>query len=167
MMTNSLLDFQLAMHVAKVFLEPFTSTDAYKMGIIDRSGAQLRTAASLVQSKEQEAFSMLNRVLFKIKRIALSYPNADLQINRLMQAFVLRRESTEQDIERFLSESDETIYQMMCEEGVASGITTGSNVGNIGGGMYIQKPFKKKETTFGGEMFRRAMAKVKATNKKS
>jgi len=60
------IDAAILLVLTKRLLTPLTRMDAYKLKIIDRDGKKLKDPKT---SKEKDAFSMLNRLIIKIKRL--------------------------------------------------------------------------------------------------
>jgi len=52
----------------------YESTDAYKFGIIDKKGKALKKSADLESIKEKSAYTMLHRMVFKIRRLIEKVP---------------------------------------------------------------------------------------------
>jgi len=69
---------------ARLF-KPFKSWDAYKLGIIDKNGVKIRDPET---SKEKDAWSLLNRLLAKIKRMFVKHK----LIGSLLTFYVLLKE---------------------------------------------------------------------------
>lgn len=60
------IDAAILLVLTKRLLTPLNKTDAYKLGLIDKKGKKIKDP---VTPKEKDAFSMLNRLIIKIKRL--------------------------------------------------------------------------------------------------
>ena len=64
-----LVDSVIAYRILRMLTIPFIETDAYKLGIIDAKGKELIPMRSLNSVKERDAYTILHRMIFRIKRI--------------------------------------------------------------------------------------------------
>lgn len=71
--TTPAYDLQLAIKIVKVLMSSFESSDAYKFGIIDKNGNPLKSRFELKTTKEQEAYSPVMKLLFRIKQLFDKY----------------------------------------------------------------------------------------------
>lgn len=83
--------------VAYQFLKTLTNRwdqmDAYKLGIIDANGKQLKKTAELETSKEKQAYTIFHRLVFNLKRILERFPFGKSRIASYSAAFALLKES--------------------------------------------------------------------------
>jgi hypothetical protein len=70
---NNTIDLQLAIRVIKVLLTPFTELDAFKLGIIDKDGNQIKPSRELKTIEEKKAFSPFMKILIRIKQLFEKY----------------------------------------------------------------------------------------------
>jgi hypothetical protein len=63
------VDFLITYRVIRLLVTPWTSFDAYKLGIIDDNGKILKKYKTLKDSKEKKAYTLLHRFIFNLKRI--------------------------------------------------------------------------------------------------
>ena len=68
-MTSKEIDLLIAFKVIKCLVTPFEKTDAFKQGIIDKDGNVLKKYRTLQSSNEKQAYTMLHRFVFNLKRI--------------------------------------------------------------------------------------------------
>src|SRR5210317_2604600 len=66
---NRSIDFLITYRVIRLLVTPWTSFDAYKLGIIDDNGKILRKYKTLKDTKEKKAYTLLHRFVFNLKRI--------------------------------------------------------------------------------------------------
>ena len=68
-MANRLVDLLITYRIVKGMTTPFDKTDAFKLGIIDKNGKVLKKAKDLNTEQEKDAYTILDRFIFNIKRI--------------------------------------------------------------------------------------------------
>lgn len=86
------VDNLIALKLLKMIVTQFTDTDAYKLGIIDAAGKNIRKANTLQTAKEKDAYSYLNRLVFNIKKIINRLPGGENNIKSLVAALWLIKE---------------------------------------------------------------------------
>ena len=67
-------DLYFVFRFLRLLTMKYESTDAYKFGIIDRKGKALRKSADLESTKEKASYTMLHRMVFKIRRLMEKIP---------------------------------------------------------------------------------------------
>jgi hypothetical protein len=70
----------------------FENTDAFKLGIIDAKGKNIRKANTLQTSKERDAYTYLNRLVFNVKKIINRLPGGESKMKSLVAALWLVKE---------------------------------------------------------------------------
>jgi len=68
------VDSIIAYRILRMLTTPFENTDAYQLGIIDIKGKELKKMSSLNSVNERDAYSILHRMIFRIKRIIEKVP---------------------------------------------------------------------------------------------
>ena len=63
------VDSLIAYRILKLLVTPFDKTDAYKLGIIDAKGKELKRMQELNSVNERDAYTLLHRLVFRIKKI--------------------------------------------------------------------------------------------------
>jgi hypothetical protein len=86
------VDNLIALKILKMLVTQFVDTDAYKLGIIDATGKNIRKANSLQTAKEKDAYSYLTRLVFNIKKIINRLPGGENNIKSLVAALWLIKE---------------------------------------------------------------------------
>lgn len=116
------VDNIIALRVLYMLTTPFTDTPAYKHGIIDAHGVVLRPYSTLNPS-EQEYYTLLHRLVFRLKRIIEKVPVFNSQFLSYAAAYALIKECLEENKEpvdleyRLLqTESVNTNYVSLVEE---------------------------------------------------
>ena len=83
------IDILITYRVIKMLVTPFEKTDAYKYGIIDKNGKVLRKANTLKLPKEKDAYTILHRFVFNLKRIINFIPGGKSKIGTYAAALGL------------------------------------------------------------------------------
>jgi hypothetical protein len=86
-----LIDNLLAYRILSMMVKPFTDTEAFKLGIIDAHGKNIRTASSLKTQQEKAAYTYLDRLVFNMKKI-VNKIGGENQLKSLAAALWLVRE---------------------------------------------------------------------------
>jgi hypothetical protein len=68
-MANRLVDLLITYRIVKLLSTPWEQQEAYKMGIIDKNGKVLKKANSLNTEAEKDAYTVLHRFIFNLKRL--------------------------------------------------------------------------------------------------
>jgi hypothetical protein len=68
-MANRTIDLLITYRIVKGLTTPFDQTQAFKLGIIDKNGKVLRKAKDLNTEQEKDAYTLLDRFIFNIKRL--------------------------------------------------------------------------------------------------
>ncbi len=66
---NRAVDMLITYRVLRILTTPFEKQDAFKYGIIDKTGKVLRKYSTLRKSEEQKSYTWLHRFCFNVKRI--------------------------------------------------------------------------------------------------
>lgn len=88
------VDNLIALRIIYLLVTPFTETNAYKLGLIDDKGRQLKKATS---AEEKNATSMLHRLVWNLKRIISLAPGGSTKIGSLTAAYLLVKEGVEKN----------------------------------------------------------------------
>jgi hypothetical protein len=73
----------------------FEDTEAFKLGIIDKKGKNLRKTSTLVTTQEREAYTYLHRLVFNMKKIINKIPSGESKLKSLIAALWLVKEQYE------------------------------------------------------------------------
>jgi hypothetical protein len=68
-MANRGVDLLITYRIVKLMATPFDKQEAFKYGIIDKNGKVLRPARTLNTEDEKNAYTILHRFVFNLKRI--------------------------------------------------------------------------------------------------
>ena len=87
-------DLYFVFRFLRLLTMDFKKTDAYKFKIIDDKGNALRKSADLESVKEKAAYTMLHRMVFKIRRLILKVPlvGKSILLNYAAALFLLKEQ---------------------------------------------------------------------------
>ena len=85
-------DLYFVFRFLRLLTMKFTATDAYKLGIIDKKGKALKKSADLESVKEKAAYTMLHRMVFKIRGLLEKVPliGKSILLNYAAALFLLK-----------------------------------------------------------------------------
>lgn len=89
-----LIDNIYAARMAALLYLDWSQWDAYKKGIIDRSGNQIKQA---VTSAETTAWTYFHRLAANLKRLIETVPGGKSKIGKLIAAYALYKEDTDDE----------------------------------------------------------------------
>ena len=103
---SQIVDNLIAFRVLRLLTMNFNETAAFKLGIIDDKGNPLKPIKNLRTSEEKDAYSMLHRMVFRLKRILAKAPGGESKLTSFAAAYWLVKESIENDKENKNIEHD-------------------------------------------------------------
>lgn len=86
------VDSIIAYRILRMLVTPFEDTDAYKLGIIDANGKELKKMRQLNTVQEQNAYTILHRMIFRLKRIIQKVPLENKKLLSFAAALALIKE---------------------------------------------------------------------------
>lgn len=89
------VDSIIAYRILRMLTTPFTDTDAYRLGIIDANGKELKKMSTLNSADEKDAYSILHRMVYRIKRIIEKVPTDSRKLATFAAALALIKEHAE------------------------------------------------------------------------
>jgi len=89
---SRIVDNLIAYRILKMLVTNFEDTEAYKLGIIDAKGKNIRKANTLQTSQERDAYTYLNRLVFNMKKIINKIPSGESKMKSLVAALWLVKE---------------------------------------------------------------------------
>lgn len=93
------VDSIIAYRILKMLVTPFEDTDAFRQGIVDKDGKELKKMAQLNTVAERDAYTILHRLVFRLKRIVNKVPIENKKFLNLAAAYSLIKEHYEADRE--------------------------------------------------------------------
>lgn len=108
-----IIDNLIAFRILYKLVTPFKDTKAFKLGIIDDSGKILKKQSQLKTQEEKSAYTMLDRLVFNLKRILINLPGGDAKLKNIVAAYFLIKENYKQrpSIESLQEQFDKIIKQ--------------------------------------------------------
>ena len=88
---SRIVDNLLAYKVLSMLVTNFEDTKAFKLGIIDKNGKNLKKASTLKTSEEKDAYNYLHRLVFNMKKI-INKIGGENKLKSLVAALWLVRE---------------------------------------------------------------------------
>jgi hypothetical protein len=168
------VDALITYRILRLLTTPFDQQDAFRLGLIDKHGNRLKRENQLNTTEEQEAYSLLHRMVFRLKRIIEKIPLENKNFLSFATAVALVREGIEyddeileevfymtqerQDVKELAEELEsgkiQSFKQFVEEMGVAGGGVAGIGIPNPtkanqaepGLTKSQQKRYKKKNT---------------------
>lgn len=89
---SRVLDSLIAYRILRLLVIPFMDTEAYKLGIIDAKGKELKRMNQLHTVQERDAYTILHRMVFRIKRIIEKVPAENKKLLSFTAALALIKE---------------------------------------------------------------------------
>ena len=84
------VDSIIAYRILKLLVTPFNKTDAFKLGIIDEKGQELKKMRDLHTTEERDAYTLLHRLVFRLKKIIEKVPVDNKKFLSLAAAYFAR-----------------------------------------------------------------------------
>ncbi len=133
------VDILIVYRIIKILATPWVDQDAYRLGIIDAHGNVLKKARQLNTSQERDAYSILHRFVFNLKRLIEKVPGGPSKIGTYTAAlYLLLREDME---------IDELFEMQMLEDAPVNNVGGGHIAGlGVGPGGEPPMPKKRKKT---------------------
>lgn len=92
---SRIVDNLIAFRVLYMLVTPFKETQAFKLGIIDEKGNNLKKVGSLKTTAEKDAYTYLHRLVFNVKKIINRLPGGENRTKSVIAALWLVKESYE------------------------------------------------------------------------
>jgi hypothetical protein len=143
-----IVDLYLVYQFIKRLTTPFKDWPAYKLGIIDEKGIQLKKRKNLMKVAERDAFGIFDLMILKLKKLLAKLPGGQTRLATYAAALWLVKESS--DIEEYGEELTEEViesklnhylnyitesynvnnkFEMMLEDGVVNSAGSGRIAG--------------------------------------
>lgn len=94
---SKFIDNALAFRILWMLTTPFERTDAYRLGIIDKTGKEIKPISQLNTEPEMSAYTYLHRLVFRLKRIINKVPIESKNFLSFAAAVALVKEGAEYD----------------------------------------------------------------------
>lgn len=86
------VDSLIAYRILYLLVTPFEKTPAYRLGIIDDRGRELKKMRDLNTVEERDAYTLLHRLVYRLKRIIEKVPIENKKLVSIAAAYALIRE---------------------------------------------------------------------------
>ena len=93
------VDAILVYRILRKLATPFEETEAFKLGIIDAKGRILRKFSELNSPEERDAYTLLDRLVWRLQRIIHKVPTESRRIANFALALSLVKEHAEDQSE--------------------------------------------------------------------
>ena len=109
------VDSIIAFRILHMLVTNFEDTDAFRLGIIDKNGKELKHMKDLNTVQLRDAYTLLHRLVFRLKRIINKVPIENKKLVSLAAAYALIREDLANEKEsinledKFLRKLDEDL----------------------------------------------------------
>jgi len=90
---SKLINTLIVFRIIRMLTTSFEDTDAFKLGIIDKNGNRIKSK-KVDSQKEKDAFSLLHRLVFNLKRIIQKVPFGKSKFASYAVALALLKEHT-------------------------------------------------------------------------
>ena len=91
-MASPAIDAFITFRFLKLLVTPFNKTEAFKQGIIDERGKVLRKYKTLAKIEERNAYTILHRLVFNIKKLLEKLPGGKSRLASYAAALFLIKE---------------------------------------------------------------------------
>ena len=110
---GSAIDLFVAYRFIRILTTPFEKTDAFKLGIIDNKGNRIKKensskpAVELTTSELKNAYTILHKLVFNIKKIFLKVPGIKTKVGTYAAALFLLKDTFKEHFEdpRFIEKT--------------------------------------------------------------
>ena len=124
------IDLFVTYRFIKLLVTPFNKTEAFKLGIIDEKGNRAKIegtnkATSLNTSKEKNAYTVLHKLVFIIKKIFAKVPGLGSKLGTYAAALFLLKDTFKESVDpkmfereflKYIKENDIKINDSITEE---------------------------------------------------
>jgi len=91
-MASPAIDAFITFRFLKLLVTPFNKTEAYRLGIIDQRGKVLRKYKTLERIEERQAYTILHRLVFNVKKLIEKVPGGKSRLASYAAALFLIKE---------------------------------------------------------------------------
>lgn len=94
-MATRFVDSLITYRILRLLTTPFNETEAFKLGIIDAKGKELKKMSQLNTVAERDAYTLLHRLVFRLKKIVEKVPLENKKFLSFAAALALVKEQVE------------------------------------------------------------------------
>ena len=99
------IDLFVTYRFLRLLTTPFEKTDAYKLGIIDKTGNRIRkpkstqVAVELNTTEQQNSYTILHKLVFNIKKLFAKVPGLRTKVGTYAAALFLLKDTFKEHVE--------------------------------------------------------------------
>lgn len=184
-MPTRFIDAAIVYRILRMLVTPFDKTDAYKLGIIDAKGKVLKKERDLNTTEQKQAYTLLHRLVFRLKRIIEKVPLENKKFLSFAAALALIRENYENGkepidlesqfiesltkphdtvlVEQFLSNKYQKTFKQFLEDAALGGVPANNAAvtGGIAGLPPDSPPVRTKPPVIRRKKPNELLAKIK------
>jgi hypothetical protein len=128
---GQLVDNLITLRILKLLTTPFNKMKAYEMGLIDEDGNRIKAHKDM-STQERNEFTLLHRLVFRLKRLLAKVPGGKSQLGSYIAALALIKEQYEK--------GEDFKDDMLIES-----VLLGEDIANVtGAGVSTDKPVVRK-----------------------
>ncbi len=142
-MDFSNFDLYIVYRIIKILSTPWDEQPAYKLGIISASGKPLIKTYQLETREQKQAYTILHRFVFNLKRLIEIVPGGKTKIASYAAALFLLREDSDNLDELTMDARDisiDELFQMQCLEDAPANNVGGGAIAGLGVGPQGEPP---------------------------
>ena len=148
-----IIDLFTTYNFIKRIVTPFKQWKAYKLGIIDEKGGQLKQRKDLKTQDEREAFGYLDILALNLKKLLAKVPGGASTLGTYAAALLLLKEypkvqkedeSLMQDLPALLEETLEEARGFLTEDGAPTNAVGGGQIAGAGIGPQGEPPVTQR-----------------------
>ena len=91
-MASTAIEAFITFRFLKLLVTPFNKTEAFKLGIINERGKVLRKYKTLERTEERQAYTILHRLVFNVKKLIEKVPGGKSRLASYAAALFLIKE---------------------------------------------------------------------------
>ena len=109
---NTLVDSVIIFRILKKLTTPFNKTKAFELGVIDQDGNVITKKVDRTRA-QRDAFTLLDRLVFNLKRLLAKVPAGKTQLGSYIAALALIKEYVETETN---SETAQALFERFEEQ---------------------------------------------------
>ena len=136
-MSNPVVDAYLTYQFIKRIVTPFEKWDAYRLGIIDKTGKVLRKSSELKTTQEKNAWGYFDRLTCNLKKLLAKVPGGSTMLGSAVATALLLKENDY----GHLTDDQLTVvlFTALKEDGIAN-VVGGGQIAGLGVGAQGEPP---------------------------
>lgn len=136
-MSNPVVDAYLTYQFIKRIVTPFEKWDAYKLGIIDKSGKVLKKSSELKTTQEKNAWGYFDRLTCNLKKLLAKVPGGSTMIGSAVATALLLKENEYGHLND--DQLMAALFKALNEDGIAN-VVGGGQIAGLGVGVQGEPP---------------------------